>query len=85
MAKLPGLEMDEAGRGPKVDDGGLPPEAAAMRTARPVFLKKTWGRNVPGIEVGSCIGIVMLPEGVDLNLLVDSIRHELAGEEKPVE
>lgn len=56
------------------------PLGMGARTQVPVFLKKMWGRNIPGIAVGSCIGYAVLPDGVDLNLFIDAIRNGVAGE-----
>jgi len=77
MAKLPGMEQIEERYHPKKTGGEVADRAIS------IYLKKPWGRDIPGVEIGSCIGVVTLAEGVDLNLLVDAIRNGVAGEERP--
>lgn len=48
------------------------------RTEVPVYLKRMWGRTELPYQVGDCIGVVTLPQGVDLNLLVDAVRNDFA-------
>lgn len=50
------------------------------RTEVPVYLKRAWGRTELPYQVGDCIGRVTLPEGVDLNLFVDAVRNDFAGD-----
>lgn len=44
----------------------------------PVYLKRRHP-DLPGFEIGDCIGIVELPEGVTLKAFVTAIRNRLAG------
>lgn len=46
----------------------------------PVYLKRKWGRAELPFEVGDCIGYAVLPDGVDLNLFVDAVRNDFAGD-----
>jgi hypothetical protein len=63
--------------------GAEDPLGLCTRTQVPIYLKKPWGRNV-GVEVGDCIGYVVTRDGVDLNLLIDAVRNQVAGEACPV-
>jgi len=50
-------------------------------TVAPIYLKKRWARDA--CAVGDCIGYVVTREGVDLNLLIDAVRNQVAGEARP--
>lgn len=59
---------------------------AGVQTCTPIYMKRIWGRDVPGVTDDAmrkgpvCIGYVTLREGVDLNLLVDAVSGGFAGE-----
>lgn len=56
---------------------------AGPLTRIPIYLKVKLPRKDMKFEPGDCLGYVDLPDGVDLNLLIDCIRAGHAGEAKP--
>ena len=66
----------------KEDPKPQAPEAAPNTIT--LYLKKPWRRTVPGVKVGDVVATVTLPAaGVDLNLVVDSLRRGVVGEAQP--